>query len=423
MGRRAVWSGSVVPVIVMVLLAGCAPGSSIGGSGAEQLADYTTGSSLSDDGRYAAIHDPSLGVFRIDRVTHEIDPVSVDPAGNLIGTDFFSSRVSISGDGRFVTFWSEAVHVATDTNERADVYRRDLEAGTTQLVTVRPDGSASASLNCVYACLSAPWTSDDGRYVVFASTSAELVAGDTNGKPDVFRRDMVTGVTELVSINATGSLGDGVSFRPSVSDDGRVVAFESHASNLVPGGAGADVLVKDMSTGALQRLSDPLGVTPFGSSPSVDGDGSHVALVESSVHPFASQFYNGLAEVQVTRRGVNDGSVVLVSKNALGQPGDASSYEPSISDNGERVVFNTYSANLIPGDLNNVVDAYVANVASGAVGRVSSNVIGLAPSHGSDGQQISGDGSLVVFTSGSWDLNLEPLVLAGATYVTTVVAG
>ena len=141
-----------------------------------------------------------------------------------------SYEPSLSGDGRYVAFTSEATNwVAGDTNGVEDVFVHDRVAGTTVRVSVATGGAQGNGPS------TQGWISEDGRYVVFGSDASNRVAGDANGWMDVFRHDLLTGETELLSRSTAGDVGGSLSFYPSPSSDGLTVAFGSHASNLVPG--------------------------------------------------------------------------------------------------------------------------------------------------------------------------------------------
>jgi hypothetical protein len=141
-----------------------------------------------------------------------------------------SLRAAISADGRYVAFMSWASNlVPGDTNGSADVFVHDLQTGATTRLSVDSDGNQGNgdSWN--------PAISADGRYVAFQSWASNLVPGDTNGSADVFVHDLQTGATTRLSVDSSGNEGNDESYDPAVSADGRYVAFESLASNLVPG--------------------------------------------------------------------------------------------------------------------------------------------------------------------------------------------
>src|SRR5262249_38885455 len=141
--------------------------------------------------------------------------------------------------------------VSNDTNGWTDVFVRDRQNGTTVRVSVRSDGKqGNAGSN-------RPSISADGRYVAFSSFASNLVAGDTNATWDVFVHDLQTGTTEIASTDSAGVQGDGASIKPTLSADGRYVAFSSEATNLVSGDTNGvqDVFVHDRVTGITKRVS------------------------------------------------------------------------------------------------------------------------------------------------------------------------
>src|SRR5438045_1072138 len=124
-------------------------------------------------------------------------PVSVSSTGQLANNNSYYSL--ISADGRYVVFQSEAGNLtANDFNGQYDIYRRDLQAGVTELVSVGTGGTAANGLGL------SPALSGDGRWVVWSSNAANLIAGDTNGTWDIFLRDMVAGVTTRISLTSAG---------------------------------------------------------------------------------------------------------------------------------------------------------------------------------------------------------------------------
>jgi Tol biopolymer transport system component len=157
-----------------------------------------------------------------------------------------SEMPSISGDGNRVAFASLATNlVAGDGNGREDVFVRDLTAGTTVRASVDSSGGEADDASQF------PELSYDGSRVVFDSIADDLVTNDSNGNCDVFLHALATGTTELVSCDSNGVGGDGGSDRPDVSADVRVVVVEGFATNLVPNDLDAawDVFVRDLATG------------------------------------------------------------------------------------------------------------------------------------------------------------------------------
>ncbi|MYN10374.1 DUF4214 domain-containing protein [Pseudoduganella aquatica] len=161
-----------------------------------------------------------------------------------------SADTALSSNGRTAVFTTFATNLAAGDDSYADIYAKNLDSGALTRVSTSSSG-AGANGNSDNASVSA-----DGRYVVFTSQASNLVAGDTNAHRDVFRKDLATGVTLRVSTGADGQQGLGDSSNASVSNDGRYVLFES-TSDFTPGdGDGrADIFIKDIETGALTRLS------------------------------------------------------------------------------------------------------------------------------------------------------------------------
>jgi Tol biopolymer transport system component len=261
---------------------------SVDGNG-QQLAGNSDDATISADGRYVAFDcdDPTLwpgdtngksDVFVIDTVTGTLTCASVDAAG--LAAHGESTKAALSADGRWIAFTSTAADLAPgDGNGTWDTFLRDLATGQTWLVSVDSSGAqANGTSNPVRVALSA-----DGRLVVFLSVATNLVPGDTNGVQDVFVHDHATGATERVSTDSTGGQADGPSAGNSISADGRYVTFGSYASNLVPDDTNgmADVFVKDRMSGATMRASlDENELQGDGASTNgrISGDGRIVAF-------------------------------------------------------------------------------------------------------------------------------------------------
>ncbi|MBN8480638.1 MAG: PD40 domain-containing protein [Xanthomonadales bacterium] len=250
------------------------------------------GGAISADGRYVAFlssvdnlvpgdTNNVVDAFVRDRVSAQTQRVSVTSGGAQANGPSFC--VGISADGREVAFSSSASNlVAGDANQANDVFVHDRQTGQTQRVSVTSSGGEA--LGHSYACA----LSADGRHVVFESEAFNLAPGqDTNGALDVFVRDRTTGQTRRVSVASDGSQANGAGFSPVLSADGRFVAFVSEASNLVPFdiNAVADVFVHDRATGQTQRVSVATsGIQGNGASvePSVSADGRFVAFVSDA---------------------------------------------------------------------------------------------------------------------------------------------
>ncbi|MEP7300749.1 MAG: hypothetical protein ABI699_04415, partial [Caldimonas sp.] len=210
--------------------------------------------------------------------------------------------------------------------------------------------------------------SDDGRYALFESTASNLVAGGTNGQSDVFLRDLATGSVRRVTTDAGGAQANGFSGNASLSADGRYVAFESRASNLVAGddaGLG-DIFVKDLQTGAVQRVStDSAGAQANGASSkaSFSADGRYVVF-GSDASNLVPDDTNDVADIFV--KNLQTGAIARASTDGGGGEANYASDSASISADGRYVAFRSYASQLIPGDTGDA-DIFVKDLETGAI--------------------------------------------------------
>jgi len=182
---------------------------------------------------------------------------SVDTAGTEGNSG--SYWTVLSADGRYVAFESDASNlVANDTNIRRYIFVHDTATGITSLVSVSTAGTPGNN-DSYY-----PSISSDGRYVAFESLASNLVPNDTNILSDIFLRDTASGTTSRVSVSSTGIQGNSESSNPSISSDGRYVAFHSHAGNLAANDtlSADDVFAHDTSTGITSLMSVSTAGTP-----------------------------------------------------------------------------------------------------------------------------------------------------------------
>ncbi len=321
-----------------------------------------------------------------------ISRVSVKTGGAQAGD--WSLNPSISRDGRYVAFESKASLVAEDTNNVTDIYVHDRETGTTTRVSLASDGQEANGAS------EGPSISADGRYVAFFSGADNLVADDTNFVRDVFVRDLVAGTTTRVSLKTGGLQATDHSEGPSISADGRYVAFESSAGDLVDGDTNAmsDVFVHDREASTTTRVSIASVTGDQANGPStgasISADGRYVAFSSGATNLGAS---NGTSNVFVRDR--EDGTTTLVSVAANGD-----SYAPSISADGRYVAFASEATDLVAGDVNGRRDVFVRDLAGATttLASVSStNTQGTfdSPAANSKPPSISADGRYVVFAS------------------------
>jgi archaellum component FlaF (FlaF/FlaG flagellin family) len=326
------------------------------------------GASISADGRFVAFEslasnivpgdtNSNRDIFVRDRLTNTTTRVSFDSAGNQANDA--SDRVSISADGRFVAFTSEASNlVPGDTNGDPDIFVRDTLTNTTTRVSVNSAGNQGN----VRSLFNAPSISADGRFVAFESRASNIVPGDTNDVLDILVRDRLTNTTTRVSLDSAGNQGNSSSESPSISADGRFVAFTSGASNIVPGDTNNrdDIFVRDTLTNTTTRVSvDSAGnqrnIDSY--SPSISADGRFVAFTSG-----ASNFELGTETSDIFVRDTLTNTTTNVSVDSAGNRGDGDS--PSISADGRFVAFESNSSNLVPGDNNNSNDIFVVETSS-----------------------------------------------------------
>ncbi len=299
--------------------------------------------------------------------------------------DSASFVAAISGDGRLVAFDSIADNlVLGDQNASTDVFVHDRRTRRTERVSVGWNGSEADSHSDV------PTISADGRFVAFQSTADNLVPGDTNGVGDVFVRDLLLGSTERVSVTSAGAQGDLSSQGPcSLSADGRFVAFSSFASNLVRlriAGVHRGIYVHDRQTGITERVS-------YDTRPecSISADGRYVAFASSGPH--------GAQDVFLFDR--SHGTATCISVDRFGRSWGGSS--PAVSGDGRYVAFVSPAGVLAP-DPNYVDDVFVRDTWTGRTERASAGAGIWQRYPASTMPSISADGRYVAFVSRAWDL-------------------
>ncbi|MGH2989642.1 MAG: hypothetical protein ACRDMA_07230 [Solirubrobacterales bacterium] len=328
-----------------------------GGAGADgEEGSFTD--SVSADGRFVAFESDAdnlsgvdvggFDVFVRDVVTGSTTLVSRQSDGDGgAGGDGESFGGSISADGRFVAFSSRATNLSADTETGLNVYVRDLQANTTTLVSRQSagDGGAGGDDASFIARISA-----DGRRVAFASRADNLSGADDNDLENIFVRDLQANTTTLVSraAGAGGAGADDSSFRPAISPDGRFVAFDSDADNLSSADDNAflNVFLRDIETNTMTLVS---------------------------------------------RQSAGDG----------GSGGDESSFGASISRGGDRVEFASRANNLSDADDNEFESVFVRDLEANRttlVSRPSGGDSGAADDTSNRGE-ISADGRFVGFDS------------------------
>jgi archaellum component FlaF (FlaF/FlaG flagellin family) len=338
-------------------------------SAGNQVNDSSYDPSISADGRFVAFEsdatnlvpgdsNSSFDIFVRDLLTNTTTRVSVGSAGNqALGS---SRNASISADGRFVAFQSDATNlVPGDTNSSVDVFVRDLLTNTTTRVSVDSAGNQGINDSGL------PSISGNGRFVAFSSNVGNLVPGDTNNSTDIFVRDLLTNTTTRVSVSSTGNQGNRNSERSSLSADGRFVAFSSDANNLVPGDTNnsRDIFVRDLSTNTTTLVSVSSsgdgGNQDSPNIPFISADGRFVSFRSLATNLVPGDT-NNTQDTFV--RDLSTNTTTRVSVSSTGNQGNDFSFYSSLSADGRRVVFSSDATNLVPGDTNNNTDIFVVDL-------------------------------------------------------------
>lgn len=347
--------------------------------------------------------------------------ISVDSAGNE--SFFFPFEdPSVSADGQFVVFVSSDFGlVPGDTNAVSDIFVRDRVAGLTTRVSV--DSGGVEGNNTSFR----PDISGDGRFVTFASYANNLVAGDTNGQADIFLHDRMTGSTTRVSVDSAGVEANSGSEKAEISADGTTIAFYSFASNLVVGDTNVswDCFVHEIATGVTTRVSvGPGGLQADSMTgnfmPDINEDGRFVAF-DSLATNLVPGDTNGSWDTFVHDRLT--ATTTRVSVTSTGGQASNSSYFPSISDDGNWVGFYSFASDLVPGDTNAAQDCFVHDRSTGATTRVSVDSAGVEGIFDSAAPVVSGDGSVVVFFSTAPNLVAGDTNVAGDIFLHDIASG
>jgi Tol biopolymer transport system component len=349
--------------------------------------------SFSSDGRYVAFYagggnivpgdtNHVYDVFVRDRLFQTVELVSLSSAGEIGNGASFEP--AISRDGRYVAFPTAATNLTPDdTNGVADIVVRDREAELTLLASVSPTGSVAdgESLWCSI--------SEHGRYVAFQSSATNLIEGETILWPGIYLRDMVSGTTEYISQPNGGGRADEVSVKPSITPDGRYVAYRSFATNLVAGDTNgfSDAFLYDRDSGVTERVSvvTLTGAEGNGETlgrPAVTPDGRYVVF-SSAADNLAPGDTNGKWDVFIRDRNTGVTERVSVS-SAEAEGNDDSGFDAeqvAVSDDGRYVAFASAASNLAAGDTNAMWDVFVRDRVAGTTERVS---VATAGTEGND---------------------------------------
>jgi len=354
----------------------------------------------------------SYDVFVYNRLTGAVTRVSVDSSENQANySNSGSQHGSISASGNYMAFSSLASNlVSGDNNSKHDIFVRDLGAGSTERISLDPSGSDGNNHSF------SPALDQSGTLAAFASLASNLVVGDSNSAYDIFVRDLLLQVTRRVSVDAVGNEANGQSGAPSISSSGRFVAFQSTATNLVADDTNNadDVFVFDLQTAQVQRVSlqssGGQGNDRSG-EPSISADGRFVAF-SSRASNLVPGDTNGTLDIFVRDRQLN-----LTERVNLDSTGDQTdigaflieSMDPSIGADGRFVVFSSDASDLVPSDTNNTSDIFIRDRVGLTTERISVTTEGNQFHTHMYRPSISGDGQFIVFDDGRLFLSTNPL--------------
>ena len=382
----------------------------VGGTNPNEHSQYPR---VSADGRYVVFNSNASNlvpndtngvedVFVRDRQAGTTEIISVSATG-AVGNGP-SQYCDISADGRFVVFWSNASNFPGDTDTYYDVFLRDRQTKTTVRITQQSD-----TIRRIYD-VDRPSLSADGRYVVFSSYAANLVAGDTNTSSDIFVYDRASMTTERVSVASNGTQANSGSNQPLISADGSFVVFRSAATNLVTGDTNncADIFVRDRQTGATERVNvstagAQASTYSLNGEVSMSADGRYVAFWSDATN-LMPKYNNNYWNVYVRDRQARITEIISVATD--GTYGNKVSNYPTLSSDGRYCVFYSEATNLAPGDTNGVADIYLRDRVNHTTERISVAKGGQEPNDDCFYPCVSADGNIAAFES--YASNLVP---------------
>ncbi len=333
-------------------------------------------------------------IFLYDRLTRTTQRVSLNDNG--IQGNNRSMFADLSTDGRYLTFHSEATNlVPNDTNNSWDVYFRDLQTGQFERISVTSAGNQANDTSIF------PDISGDGRFIAFYSQATDLVPNDTNNTEDIFLHDRLTGTTERISVSSNGTQANGSSIFPDISADGRYVVYDSNASNLVPNDTNnaSDIFMYDRINQTTQRISlTSAGEQGNGGSSYavIAADNRHVTFVSfaTNIDPADTDTIG-----DIYLRDLTTGTTHLISRGFNNQPTDDNSHYPVISSDGRFIAYHSEASNLVPGDTNATNDIFLYDRAEEITHRINLSTTGNQSNGPSSDPAISGNGRIVVFRS------------------------
>ena len=320
-----------------------------------------------------------------------------------------ASTGSLSADGTKLVFTSYASFVNEDLNGKADIYVKNLITGDVQLASTSSLGlqgqgfpSASGDEYGIF--------SHDSNAVLFQTDNTDLVPNiNTNAVGQIYIKNLTTGTLKLVSANAAGDAGNGISDEMNISNNDRYVIFDSESTNLVAGGTNGfkQLYIKDLTTGGMQLVSTTNALYTNNLASQGNGDSTYASfspdgnsiIFVSAANNLVSNDTNNVADVFV--KNLVTGAVRLVSSSATGATADGGSSHASFSADGRYVAFQTSAINLIPGlDSDGAhSNLYRKDLLTGAIVAIDTSADGVIGNLQGEYPTLSADGRYAVFTS------------------------
>lgn len=379
---------------------------------------------LSTDGCYLVFHSYANNLVIGD--TNSSDDIFIKDTDSgavtrvNVTTDGVQSNGSpcdmprITPDGRYVVFrCGGPTNLATgdpadDTNGKWDILVHDRDIGgdgvfdeaegiKTVRVSVNSAGEESHPANLGN---SNPSISDNGRFICFSSDAPDLVAGDTNGKTDIFVHDRDADddgiydepgyiATMRVSVSSEGTESNGDCYFPEISGNGNYIVFSSAANNLVPGKS-SGIYLHNVQNGETSWLTDGYG-------PKINNDGNYIAFYANDVQQPDPEDLNECFDVYVLDRTTD--SIERITSSYLGGPASYDCYLQGISPDGRFVTFCSAAGNLVPNDNNECDDAFIYDLQNQVLKRLSTTPYGEGNNASWEVSFVSGNGQYVAFTS------------------------
>lgn len=364
--------GSIFIVTATPTWPGSTARASVANDGSQLSAPSYLGAMPSADGRFivftsGALDEPTLTLPNVFVRDRQMGQTTLISRATGSDVPIGGALPTISASGRYVTFISLASALPGGHPDGSlDVYLHDRMTGQTERVSVSTAGTAGNGESGL------PSVSADGRYVAFSSTATNLAPGDTDDREDVYLRDRLLGTTTLISVDNTGVKADDGGWLGVVSADGRFVSFNSEATNLVPNDTNGtiDLFVRDLHTNQTTRVSVGTGATQAnGHSMGVISADGRFAVFGSDASNLVAGDTNGRADAFVHDR--QTGQTTRASVSSTGAQGNGASENVSISADGRYVLFESSSTNLVAGDTNGLADVFVHDRQTGQTVRVN----------------------------------------------------